>query len=32
VARTRELRDALLYYTAIGATGHAERLPRELGS
>ncbi len=29
-ARTRELREAHRFYTEIGATGHAERLAREL--
>jgi tetratricopeptide (TPR) repeat protein len=31
-ARTRELRDAHRLYTEMGATGHAERLARELGA
>ena len=30
-ARTRELREALRLYTEMAATGHAERLARELG-
>ncbi len=30
-ARTREQREALRLYTEMGATGHAERLARELG-